>query len=156
TEVDHATGAGVRTTTYTVPAPGGVRPHSLTATTTVDNTGTHTASYSYDASGDTLSRPSVTGTGSQALTWDPEGHLATLTDAGQTTSYLYDAGGGRLIGRDATGKTLYLPGQELRYTTTTGLRATTRYYSESGLTVAMRSASGLTWLVGDRQGTTNL
>jgi RHS repeat-associated protein len=155
-QVEHATVAGVRTTTYTVPTPGAAQPHALTGTTVVDGSGTRTASYGYDAAGNTTARPSQSGSGSQSLTWDAEGHLATLTDNGSTTSYLYDVGGTRLISRDSTGKTLYLPGQELRYTSATGTKATTRYYGEAGLTVAMRTTAGLTWLVGDRQGTTNL
>lgn len=156
TQTEHLTTAGTRLTTYATPAAGSLQPHTLTGTTVQDTTGTRTASYGYDAAGNVSSRPDPAGTGTQTLTWSPEGHLATVTDAGQTTSYLYSVDGARLIARDGTGKTLYLPGQELRYTTATGSKATTRYYGEGGQTIAMRTAGGLTWLLGDRQGTTSI
>jgi RHS repeat-associated protein len=144
---------GVATTTYTTPGAGAVQPHALTGTSTTDSTGTRTASYTTDPAGDTTSRPSASGTGNQTLAWGPEGHLASITDSGATTSYVYDVDGTRLIQRDSTGKTLYLPGQELRYTTATGTRATTRYYDVGSVTVAYRTTSGLTWLFSDREGT---
>jgi RHS repeat-associated protein len=99
-----------------------------------------------------LTRPTPTA-GTQTLTWDPEGHLATATDTTGTTSYLYDADGNRLIRRDPTGKTLYLPGQELRYTNSTAAKTTTRYYGHAGSTIATRTTDGVTWLSGDHQGT---
>lgn len=154
-QVQHDTSAGVQTTTYSVPAPGAAQPHTATAAATTDSTGTHTVSYTYDQVGDTTSRPDGNG-GTQTLTWNPQGHVATSTDNGQTVSYTYDVNGNRLIERDSTGKTLYLPGQELRYTTATGAKTTTRYYTEAGLTVAMRTASGLTWLATDPQGSVNI
>ena len=58
--------------------------------------------------------PHASGT-TQDLTWDPEGHLATHTINGQTTSYLYDAGGSRLLRRDPDGTTTaYLAGFEIK------------------------------------------
>jgi RHS repeat-associated protein len=146
--VDHVSPAGQRTTTYTVP--GGK--HLLTSMSTVDNGGTRVASYGYDPDGNTLTRPAPA-TGTQTLTWDPEGHLATATDSGGTTGYLYDADGNRLIRRDPTGKTLYLPGQELHYSTGTGARTAIRYYGVGDLTVATRTAAGVTWLSTDHQDT---
>ena len=151
-QVDHATPAGDVTTTYTYPAAGGPRPHTVTGTSTTDNTGTRTASYTYDTAGNTLGRPTAAA-GPQTLTWDPEGHLETSTDSTGTTTYVYDADGNRLVRRDPTGKTLYLPGQELRYTTTTGARTCTRYYGYRSSTIASRTAAGLTWFGGDHQGT---
>lgn len=153
TQTAHDTPNGVATTTYGTPGAGAAQPHALTGTTTTDSTGTRTASYTTDPAGDTTSRPSATGSGNQTLTWSPEGHLASITDSGATTSYLYDVDGTRLIQRDATGKTLYLPGQELRYTAASGAKATTRYYNVDGVTVGFRTASGVTWLITDKQGT---
>jgi len=135
------------TTTYNHPTAGGSQPHTLTSTA-----GATSGGYTYDPAGNTLTRPTASA-GTQTLTWDPEGHLAAATDSSGTTSYLYDANGQRLIRRDATGKTLYLPGQELRYTTSSGAKTTIRYYTHSDRVVASRTTAGLTWLVGDHQGT---
>jgi hypothetical protein len=46
-------------------------------------TGSTTATFTYDAAGNTLTRPGAT------LTWDAEGRLATNTDATGTSSYVY-------------------------------------------------------------------
>ena len=146
-------------TDYQYPAPGTTRAHAVNS-----STGAQTAEYRYDANGNTTCRPAGTGTndcdptnpvaaGSQVLSWDPEGHLATSTDASGTTTYIYDADGNRLIRRDPTGRTLYLPGQEIRYTIATGAVTCTRYYVFNGITVASRDATGLTWLGTDHQGT---
>ena len=64
--------------------------------------GVGTSTYAYDLSGNTLIRPGRT------LSGDAEGHLATSTQAGAQTSYIYDAAGNRLIKRDPTGRSLYL------------------------------------------------
>jgi RHS repeat-associated protein len=142
------TGTGDQTTNYAYPAPGStaVRPHAVTGTT-----GARTANYTYDAAGNMLTRPA--GSGTQILTWDPEGHLESATDSTGTTNYLYDTSGNRMISRDATGRTLYLPGQEIRYTAATGKTTATRYYAFGGSPIASRTAAGLTWLASDRQGT---
>jgi RHS repeat-associated protein len=140
------TGTGDRTTGYMYPGAGSPQPHTLRATT-----GSATGSYTYDLAGNTITRPS--GTGTQTLTWDPEGHLASTADATGTTSYLYEPDGDRLIRRDPAGRTLYLPGQELRWTAGGGAKSTTRHYSLAGRTVATRTSAGLTWLIGDHQGT---
>src|SRR5688500_12228725 len=87
------------------------------------------------------------------MTWDPEGHLETSTDNTGETQYIYDADGNRLVRRDSTGRTLYLPGQEIRYTTNTDTTTCTRYYTFAGSVVASRTATGLTWLSADHQGT---
>jgi RHS repeat-associated protein len=150
TSVDHATSTGDRTTTYTVP--GGK--HQVTDTSTTDNSGTTTASYTYDQIGDTRTRPGPHGT--QTLTWDNEGRLASSADTSGTTTYIYDADGNRLLERDPAGATLYLPGQELRYNSSTGGRTTTRYYAHADQTVAMRTGTGVTWLSTDDQGTAQI
>ncbi|MFE9919421.1 RHS repeat-associated core domain-containing protein [Micromonospora sp. NPDC005553] len=154
-EIDRSNSSGERVTTYNYgyPAGGGVRPHALNGTTTkVNGVVTATTSYTYDAAGNTLTRPTATA-GTQTLTWDPEGLLATSTDSTGPTSYIYDADGNRLIRKDPTGKTLYLPGQEVRYRTSDGNLSCTRYYTFNGQTVASRTAAGLVWLGSDHQGT---
>jgi RHS repeat-associated protein len=69
------------------------------------------------------------------------------------SEFVYDADGNRLIRRDATGKTLYLDNTELRYDYATGQQTCTRYYQHVGATVAVRTAAGVSWLLGDHQGT---
>ncbi|GIM87193.1 type IV secretion protein Rhs [Salinispora arenicola] len=144
------TGVATSTTTYHYPAAGTPRPHALTSTT-----GANTGSYTYDTTGNTLTRPTPTN-GTQTFTWDAEGLLETATDATGQTRYIYDADGNRLIRRDPTGATLYLPGQEVRYSNDTGTTTCTRYYTHAGSTAASRTASGLTWLADDHQGTQNI
>lgn len=146
--VEHVTSAGLRDTTYTVPA----GKHRLTATSTVDGTGTHTRGFTYDAAGNMLTRTPAAGS-AQTLTWNAEGLVATSQDATGTTSFLYDVEGARLIRKDPTGTTLYLPGQELRFTAATASKKATRYYGHAGDVVAMRTASGVTWLSGDHHET---
>ncbi|MGW4215212.1 polymorphic toxin-type HINT domain-containing protein, partial [Lentzea sp. NPDC004789] len=146
--VEHATSAGDRTTEY-FPTPG---KHSVAKTVATDNAGSRQASYTYDETGNTLTRPSPGGA-TQTMTWDQEGHVATTTDETGQSSYVYDADGNRLVRRDPDGRTLYLPGQELRYTTSSGAKVCTRYYTHAGQTIAMRTSSGLTWLSADQHGT---
>ncbi|MEV4411978.1 RHS repeat-associated core domain-containing protein [Catellatospora sp. NPDC049609] len=149
--VQHATATGDRTTTYTIPA----GKHQLTGTSTEDSGGKKTGAYTYDASGNMLTRPTPTA-GTQTMTWDAEGHLATSQDSTGTTSFIYDVDGNRLIREDPTGKTLYLPGQELRYTTNGGTKKCTRYYTHADQTIAMRTSAGITWLGGDHHGTAQI
>jgi RHS repeat-associated protein len=151
---------------YTIPegGPNVVRPHATTAMTTTTGPTASTNEYTYDDSGNMICRPTVgsttnnctTKTGSQTLNWDAEGELATATAGGNTIeASVYDANGERLIRRDATGTTLYLPGQEIRREN--GLNIGTRYYNFAGNTFASRTATSditsLTWLFNDHQGT---
>jgi RHS repeat-associated protein len=155
-QVDHATtnGGANTTTNYTYPAAGSTRPHALTGTTTTTGSSSVTAGYTYDNAGNTLTRPA--GAGNGTLTWDPEDHLASSTDSTGTTSYIYDADGNRLVSHDPAGTTLFLPGQELRYTIATGATTCTRYYSFGGATIASRTATGVSWLSSDHQGTASV
>ncbi|WP_170863295.1 polymorphic toxin-type HINT domain-containing protein [Micromonospora sediminimaris] len=154
-------GATDTVSSYRYPTAGAARPHAATEVVTT-GTGVGTKNYRYDAAGNTTCRPNATatsnscpsGSGSQTLTWDSEGRLASVSDGGKNHSYLYDADGGRLIARDPTGRTLYLPGMEVRYTITNASKSATRYYSHQGQTYAMRQpGAGITWLVNDHQGT---
>ncbi|WP_018352499.1 RHS repeat-associated core domain-containing protein [Longispora albida] len=148
-QVEHGTTAGDRTTVYT-PEAGS---HALAKTVTTDNSGTRTGTYTYDAAGNTETRPAGAN-GTQTLLWDAEGHLASSTDKSGTSSYVYDADGSRLIRKDPSGTTLYLPGQEIRFNGTA--KTGTRYYTHGGQTAATRTSTGLTWLVQDSQGTTQV
>ncbi|WP_245828191.1 RHS repeat-associated core domain-containing protein [Micromonospora avicenniae] len=152
TEVRH--GGTDMTYAYTYPAAGAARPHAVT-TVTASGGATWTRNYTYDTGGNTKTRPTSTGA-TQTLTWDREGKILTSTDS-TTTRYLQDADGNRLIRTDATGKTLYLPGgTEVRYTTSNGTKAATRYYSFAGQTIAIRTAGSLNWIVSDHHGTAEL
>ncbi|MEU8377528.1 RHS repeat-associated core domain-containing protein [Micromonospora sp. NPDC048894] len=147
-EVAH-TSTGNSTTDYHYPASGSgsVRPHAVSSLS-----GARGGSYTYDATGNMTTRPTPSA-GTQTLTWNAEGQLETSTDATGETRYIYDADGNRLVRRDPTGRTLYLPGQEIRYNNSTATNSCTRYYSFAGSIVASRTASNLTWLGADHQGT---
>ncbi|WP_212820285.1 RHS repeat domain-containing protein [Polymorphospora rubra] len=155
-QVEHGTTNITRT--YSYPDPGDPQPHTLTQVTINGGT-TGTQNYEYDANGNTTCRPSAvtndcqSGLGNQTLAWNGEGQLDGVADASGNTSYVYDTTGSRLVRRDPSGKTLYLPGQELRYTTATGSKTTIRYYSHNGAMIATRTAGSLTWLSSDRHGT---
>ncbi|AEK46022.1 RHS repeat-associated core domain-containing protein [Amycolatopsis mediterranei] len=138
-QVQHAlpgTTGGDTTTTYTYPAAGSAQPHTLSSTTTTAPTGTSSASYGYDKSGNTTGR--TLPTGQQTLTWDAENRLATVTTTAGETSYVYDADGNQLLRRDPANKTLFINGQELVRDNATGKLSGTRYYKHNSTTVAMR------------------
>lgn len=137
------------TTTYNYPPATTAQPHTLLSTATTKGSGLpEVRSYGYDKAGNTTSRP-----GGQTLTWDAEGNLASVEEPGGTSSYVYDADGARLIGRDADGATLFLPDMELRLDSDSGTVSGTRFYTHNGSTVAQRDAGGVTWLLADHQGT---
>ncbi|WP_433336145.1 polymorphic toxin-type HINT domain-containing protein [Spirillospora sp. CA-294931] len=156
-EVQHAFTGGPatdKTRTYTYPAAlgdsGTNSPHGLKSVTETEGTSTRTDLYTYDQAGNTTTRPG------QKLTWDAEGHLAKVSDTSdkELASFIYDAGGNRLIRKDSTGKTLYLPSQELKLSTNGNLSAV-RYYSHGGDTVAYRtgrSTDSVQFLTPDYQG----
>jgi RHS repeat-associated protein len=140
-----AAGAGT-TSTYAYPAAGSPRPHALNSVTTNGQT----VAYGYDNAGNTTTRPG------QSLTWDTEGHLATITENGRTSEFLYDAEGSRLMRKDADTVTLYLGGTELELTRSTGAVAATRFY-QLGTVAAVRSTTGgLSFEAKDRLGTAQI
>ncbi|MBV1850678.1 RHS repeat domain-containing protein [Catellatospora tritici] len=150
TQVDK--GAAADTTwTYTYPAPGAVRPHSLTSVAAAGPlAGTANRAFTYDNAGNTVNRQTDAGVG-QVLNWNPEGHLATVTQGATTTEYVYDADGNRLLGKTGGKTTLYLGHTEIDRDS--GTLAATRYYSADGQTIAVRDGAGLRWIVGDHHGT---
>ncbi|MFJ5876063.1 RHS repeat-associated core domain-containing protein [Streptomyces sp. NPDC093088] len=147
---------GGATTAYTHPEGGAARPHAVQqATVTGGPDDGRVSSFQYDATGNTTKR--TVGTKVQDLTWDAEGHLATLTEGGTTTGYLYDADGDRLIAKNADGsRVLSLPnGDELK-AAANGTKAGTRYYTHGGETVAVRTGASISYLIGDHQGTSQI
>uniref|UniRef100_UPI001364DFBC RHS repeat-associated core domain-containing protein n=1 Tax=Streptacidiphilus anmyonensis TaxID=405782 RepID=UPI001364DFBC len=143
-----------RTSTY--PAAGSSGPNLLSSVTATGGT-TGTDSYGYDAAGNTTTRTLAAGP-KQALTWDPEGHLATVTDSSTTpattSSYLYDADGNQLIRRDNGTTTLYLGSTELYLNTKTGAVTGNRYYDYPGAPSIVAASSGaLTYEIANNQGT---
>ncbi|MFT9666760.1 polymorphic toxin-type HINT domain-containing protein [Streptomyces rhizosphaericola] len=136
---------------YGYPAPGSARPHALTSLTTTDAAGSRTESYGYDATGNTTTRPG------QDLTWDAEGHLATVTEDGKTTSYLYDTTGNRLIARTPTETTLYLGHTEITLAAGSDEPKATRYIPLGGGHTAIRNDDGtIAFTIADHHGTGEL
>ncbi|MFC5799036.1 RHS repeat protein [Streptomyces formicae] len=91
TETQHKTPSGptadtVRT--YTAPAAG---KHALPSVTQT-GTSPRTETYTYDAAGNTKTRKIGTAD-LQTFDWDDEGHLKSVTEVTDTTSYLYDTVG---------------------------------------------------------------
>jgi RHS repeat-associated protein len=154
TLIEHATPTGDVTTTYAHPDARQVRSHSITGTTTTDRTGTRSHSYGYDLAGNMTSRPGPSG--EQTLSWDAEGHLATVTDAKGKSGYIYDAGDRRLLAHDPAGVTLYLPNMELRLDAAKNEVTATRYYTAASGVVCQRTPAGVTWLIPDHHGTGNI
>ncbi|WP_436846522.1 RHS repeat domain-containing protein [Streptomyces massasporeus] len=155
-QVEHGTGAlagSDATTTYAHNDPKAGLPHAVqSATVTGGADNGRKSNFGYDKAGNTTKR--TIGTREQSMTWDPEGHLATLTEGGQTTSYQYDADGDRLITRDADGtQTLTLPGGNELKVKANGAKEGIRYYTHEGETVAVRTSSGFSFLIPDQQGT---
>ncbi|MEV0566863.1 RHS repeat-associated core domain-containing protein [Dactylosporangium sp. NPDC050588] len=158
-QTQYGTVGGDAVTTYAYPTGANpaliVRPHTLSsATTTIGGVAQPAKAYTYDNAGNTLTRPGANG--AQTLQWDKEGRLSSVTDTSGTVSYLYDADGNRILRRDATGKTLYLPDMEVRWTSSSNSKACTRFYSFGGTTVGQRTATGITWLSSDHQGTADV
>ncbi|POX55336.1 sugar-binding protein [Streptomyces sp. Ru71] len=131
-------------------------PHALTKVVENTPTGDRQSLYTYDKAGNTDTR--TIGGNTQTLQWDAEGKLAKTTEAdGKETTYLYDASGDRVIRRDATATTVYLPGMELKLPKGGTEVQATRYYTFAGQTIAVRETNGtLSWLGSDHQGTSSL
>ncbi|MFD7914288.1 RHS repeat-associated core domain-containing protein [Streptomyces sp. NPDC059752] len=142
------------TTTHTYPAPGSPRPHAPTSTTRTTGAGPSvTKPTTYDAAGNTLTRPDATDTG-QTLTWTPEGKLASATTAAGTSSYLYDANGNRLLRKDPGKTTLYLGSNELTLNTAADTVSGTRYYSTPGGSTIVRTSDGkIAYIAADHHNT---
>ncbi|WP_285565235.1 RHS repeat-associated core domain-containing protein [Streptomyces sp. RTGN2] len=153
TQTEHKT-TGDTKTGYGYPAvnaSGTGQPHTLTSVTV--NTGP-AKPLTYDEQGSTTKRYSPTGT-AQNLTWDIEGELSRLTDGAKSTDYLYDANGELLIRRGTAKTVLYMGGQELHYDTAAKKFTAQRYYP-AGDATAVRTETGLSWMVDDHHGTASM
>ncbi|TDE21966.1 RHS repeat-associated core domain-containing protein [Actinomadura sp. 6K520] len=158
-EIQHGIGGDTDTVrTYTHAAPGqGSRLNTLVHT---GPDGDRTQTYGYDATGNTTSIQTTEnpGASTQTFEWNTEGELAKSTEEGNDVTFVYDAGGNRLIRKDPTGSTLYLPGgTELRVYNGASTATGTRYYELGGQPVAMRTADGtVTYLTSDHHGTAQI
>ncbi|MFF0312627.1 RHS repeat domain-containing protein [Streptosporangium sp. NPDC004379] len=144
-ETQHAFGGRTESArSYTYPAAGAARPHAaLTAGTDV---------FAYDETGNTTRRK--VGAADQTLVWDAEGNLESVTEAGRTTSYVYDADGERLLRRTPTDATLYIDDMELRLDIAKDVVECTRYYTIGDETIAVRTPDNRVYfLASDHQGT---
>jgi RHS repeat-associated protein len=153
TQTEHKA-TGNTQTGYGYPAlntSGTGQPHTLTSVTV---NGAAAKTYTYDEQGNTTKRYSPTGT-AQSLTWDIEGELTRLTEGTKTTDYLYDANGELLIRRGPVKTVLYLAGQELHYDTAAKKFTAQRYYP-AGDATAVRTETGLSWMVDDHHGTASM
>ncbi|MGP4112295.1 polymorphic toxin-type HINT domain-containing protein [Streptomyces sp. 4N509B] len=145
------------TRTYTYPQPGTPQAHTLTSITEEAPGTTSLEEYGYDPAGNTISRQ--IGGDTQTLTWDAEGELTRVEEAnGDTTEYLYDADGNRLIGRTPTETTLYL-GDHTEVTLPAGSTTpeATRYTDLGGGHTAVQENDGdVYFTLADHHGTGQL
>ncbi|MEW1695633.1 RHS repeat-associated core domain-containing protein [Streptomyces sp. NPDC091278] len=165
TETQYKAGAITADTTRTYEYPttkGAAQAHAVTSVTATGGA-TGTDAYTYDDTGN-LTKKAPAGGAVQDLAWDPEGKLRTSTISGQTTSFLYDAEGTRILKRDPAKTTLYLPGgQELELTRAVGtttaavLSNGTRYYAvPGGSAIRTSKDSSVRILVSDHHNTNTL
>ncbi|NUR93785.1 MAG: hypothetical protein HOV67_00860 [Kribbellaceae bacterium] len=111
--------------------------------------------YSYDANGNMTSRTTAAN-GAQTLSWNSQQQLTGITAGTSTTGFVYGPDGSRLIRHDPAGKAvLFVAGEELNLSGST-VTATRYYTAADGATVAMRTSAGVTWLLGDAQGTASI
>ncbi|MFJ6348762.1 polymorphic toxin-type HINT domain-containing protein [Streptomyces sp. NPDC092046] len=147
TEVQHKTSTGPaadNTRTYATPDTG---KHNLPS---VAQTGAdaRTDLYTYDPAGNTKTRK-VGDADLETFDWDDEGRLKSTTKVTDTTEYLYDTAGARLVRRDSTGTTLYLPGGNELHRDKNDKVTGTRYYGD----YAMLKGGKLSFLLADQNGT---
>ncbi|MBQ1100138.1 RHS repeat-associated core domain-containing protein [Streptomyces sp. b94] len=157
TETQHTSTTTTKTTyCYTNTS----QPHTLTGTTTGTDCTTPEHTYTYDTTGNTTKRPGVAEHTTQSLTWSEEGKLTSLTEADQTTDYLYGADGTLLIRTTENGERVLYAGASELHLRTDGTTWAQRYYAADGITAAMRSnQTGTikdTYFTADHHGTSNL
>ncbi|MGP4010193.1 polymorphic toxin-type HINT domain-containing protein [Streptomyces sp. 4N124] len=130
-------------------------PHQVTSVVEKTPTGTGESAYQYDDAGNTTKR--TIGGDAQSLLWNDSGKLSEVTEAsGAKTSYVYDGSGNRLVRKDPSGTTVYLPGTELKLSADGTKKEATRYYEYAGQTVAVRTAGKLSFVASDHHGTGEL
>ena len=166
--VDHGS-SGDSTVTYTYGGAG--KPaHSVASTSTVSAAGTKVATYGYNASGATTSRPGANG--QQTIDWDARNRLSQVTQAEgagtSDTDFIYGPDGTLLMRRSLSpnGESiLYLGNTEVRLTKSNGVTqplSSRRYYTAGASTIAVRTATNgvsgtsLSYLMSDRHETASL
>ncbi|MFK0232370.1 polymorphic toxin-type HINT domain-containing protein [Streptomyces vinaceus] len=142
------------TRTYTYGTPGQAGANGLKRVDTSGPGGSRTESYTYDETGNTKTRTIQGNT--QDLEWDASGKLSKVTKGAESTEFVYDAGGNRLIKREPSGTTLYLPGTEVKLTSAGNLESTRYYAHPAGPTMVKTAKGGVittSYLIGDKNGT---
>jgi len=135
--------------------------HALNSVSTTGPAGTtDLTGYTYDNDGNAKSYPSSGSSGTQTLGWEENGQLVSdTTAAGDHVTQVNESDGNQLITRDSSSHTdtLYLPGEQLAYNTSTGASTGTRYYTFGDNTVAERVGGGNPqYLVSDQHGTNQI
>ena len=64
--------------------------------------------FTYDANGNQLGWQSTQNNNHRTIEWDEENRITTISDNGQTSYYVYDAGGERTLKKGAQGETFYV------------------------------------------------
>ncbi|MFE3579973.1 polymorphic toxin-type HINT domain-containing protein [Streptomyces vinaceus] len=139
---------------YTYGTPGQAGANRLQKVDTTGPGGSRTESYTYDAAGNTKTRTLQGNT--QTLEWDASNQLTKVTKGAETTEFVYDAGGNRLIKREPSGTTLYLPGTQVKLTPAGKLESTRYYAHPSGPTMVKTAKDGVittSYLMGNQGGT---
>ncbi|MET3564811.1 RHS repeat-associated protein [Leifsonia sp. 563] len=141
--------AGDTSTPYGYPVAGQPHPHAVASA--------GQSSYSYDASGNMITRDS------QTLGWDESGKLSTVATAEGTEIRLYDADGNLLVQSDSkSGSRLFLSETELTLPPGASAISAVRTYTVAGVVVAERSTkvgttgSSVAWDSGDLNGTQDI
>jgi RHS repeat-associated protein len=152
TETLYSTSGGADTTrTYRYPAAGAAQPHTLRGIDQIAGATNTTFTYAPDPAGNMTDR---TYAGQQqVLNWDADGHLGSVVQGGQTTSFVYDADGNRLVRKDPNATTLYLDGMELRLDLATRQVTGTRYYEFADHVIGVRSGAGMSFQAADAHDT---
>lgn len=154
-----ATGKDIQRS-YSYPPAGTSQPHTLDEITETGPTGPVTTGFDYDRTGNTVARPNAGG--NQTLAWDAEGHLAKVTQsvtgkADEVTSYVYDAGGSRLITRGPDRTTLTVGNTELVVLKGATTAKATRYIGLGGGSQAVQADDGsVSITIADHLGTGQL
>ncbi|MFD5146466.1 RHS repeat-associated core domain-containing protein [Streptomyces sp. NPDC058401] len=153
--VDKAGADEKRTYSYLPGKERGTQANTLSKVETTGPGGTSSDEFGYDATGNTVLRK--VGGREQQLTWDAEGNLTKVTEAGRTTEFVYDVTGQRMLRKTADGTTLYLGDTELTLTKGGTEVTGTRHYTHGDTQVASRTGDGkVAYFASDHHETTTL
>jgi RHS repeat-associated protein len=150
-------GAANTVTTTTYPAAGQPQPHApdtVSVTGPARRTAAAPGAFDYDLTGNTVSKPGSSG--AQQYTWDLEGQLSSVTNAGAKTDFVNTPDNKRLLAKQPGTATLYLPSGEIKLDTATKKLTGTRYYVFANTVVAAKTGGSLNYVTPDHQGTGTL